>query len=672
MTINTNIENNLSADEKEVFSVIRTVIAKYSPSTNAYAVGGWTRDKLMGVPSDDIDIMIDNMSGENFAKFVTKHLNIEDANVIRENPEASKHITTAKAFIPLSSGKIQEIDFAQARSEVYRGDSRIPEIQVATPQEDAHRRDLTINSIFYDINKHQIVDFTGKGLKDLITKTFRTPEDPLKTFSDDPLRIFRVIRFTAKYNGKIDPQTYAAMTNPSLRAEINQKISKERIGIEIGKMFKNPNPEYALKLLKDTGLMEDILTEALRGTKYEGKMAPLDMNQKNAHHKLTIWEHTMEALKNVLEKYQEAEPEKRIVMILATLMHDLGKLYYDIQGQSTSHPGSISYHGHEKESREIAEHILKYIKMEPYIQQVAGLAHYHMRPHLFTRDKSGANAMRKFIRQMGEQSLNWLDIFNLAMADALAKDVTIDPTIAQEYQTLENELEAALLSLKPTQEETIKPVLNGTEVMQILGVKQGRWMGEIMEFVKELRDENPDITKEEAAQKLIEKYKNSDIITAQTPGVKEKENPDSVCPMHLLKTCMSQIKDLYKEKRYYEILTILKEFKNEYGNDERVVRMIALNALKLLILDGKLRDNDLLQHIFNKAEDSFFDTVLCSSSIGILLIINSGTEDNVIKEMAMRIAKMAPGTLQSVLDILPSDMPKHELKNQIRDMIKCK
>jgi len=670
--INTNIK--FSKAEEEVISIIVKVCEKYAPAIQCYIVGGMIRDLLINVPSDDMDIMVYPMKAEEFAKLITKHLNIEDPHVIKENPDKSKFLSTSKIYLPTQYG-IQEIDVAQARKDVYVENSRIPETTLATPQEDASRRDLTINSLMFRIYPlpQQIVDFTGKGLKDLITKTFRTPEDPLKTFSDDPLRIFRVIRFTAKYNGKIDPETYVAMTDPSLREEIKQKISKERIGTEIGKMFKNPNPEYALKLLKDTGLMEDILTEALKGTKYEGKMSPLNMDQKNTHHKLTIWGHTMETLRNVLEKYKEAEPEKRIVMIMATLMHDLGKLYYDIQGESESNPGSISYHGHEKESQEIAGQILKYLKMEPYIQQVSGLARYHMRPHTFTGDNSGgANAMRKFIRQMGEQSLNWLDIFNLAMADALAKDVTVDPSIVQQYQTLENELEAALLSLKPTQEETIKPILNGNEVMQILGVKQGRWMGEIMEFVKELRDENPDITKEEAAQKLIEKYKDSNITTAQTPGVKEKKNPDSVCPMHLLKTRMSQIKDLYKEKRAYGILTILKEFKNEYGNDERVVRMIALNALKLLILDGKLRDNDLLQHIFNKAEDSFFDTVLCSSTIGILLIINSGTEDNVIKEMAMRIAKMAPGTLQSVLDILPSDMPKHELKNQIQDMIKCK
>ena len=149
--IDTNIQSSFTSDEKDLFDTINSVIEQESPSTNAFVAGGWVRDKLLGKSSNDIDIMVDNMTGEQFANLVTTQLGVKGPHVIQENPEKSKHITTAKAFIPLPSGNVQEVDFAQARQEVYRGNSRIPDIQPATPQEDASRRDLTINSIFYHI-----------------------------------------------------------------------------------------------------------------------------------------------------------------------------------------------------------------------------------------------------------------------------------------------------------------------------------------------------------------------------------------------------------------------------------------------------------------------------------------------------------------------------------------
>lgn len=687
MTIDTNIKSRLTKDEQEVFAVIRNVIAKYTPSTQAFAVGGWTRDKLLGVSSDDIDIMIDNVSGEDFAKLVTEYLNLKDPHVIKENPEASKHITTAKTYIPLSSGKIQEIDFAQARKEVYKQDSRIPEIKNATPQEDAFRRDLTINSLFYDINREAIADYTGKGLQDLSSMTIRTPEDPLKTFSDDPLRIFRVIRFAAKYNGQIDPQTYAAMTNPTLRNEIKQKISKERIGVEFTKMLKNPNAQTAIALLKDTGLLQDIVSEALRGSQYEGKMAPLDMEQKNAWHKLTVWGHTMEVVKRIMEQYKEAEPEKRVAMILAALMHDLGKLFLDIHTPSKTTPGNISYIGHERESRNLVNLILKYLKMEPYMQEVAGLARYHMRPHQYA-GVAGANALRKFIRQMGEKSLNWLDIFNLSVSDAYAKDVgEPDAETVNKYQKLRGDLQSALDSLKPTivpetetkgktipkPREKIIPVLNGNEVMKALNIKAGPWMTEIMEFVKELRDEKPNITKEEAIAKVQEKYQGQKFEkapkTAKTLVAKEDKIPSVICPMHLLQSKIDKINELYKTERDFEILTILKQLKNEYGRDEKITRLIASVLLDLLIINSQLKDNELLIYLFDKAKSCFFDTILCSYVLGLLLLLNTKTKDDVIKEMGSRMAQMAPELLKSVLNKLPPTIAKQQLKKEIEELL---
>ena len=664
--MNIDMINNLTNDEKELFSIIKEVVAKYTPSSKVFAVGGWTRDKLLGIDSDDIDVMIDNMAGEDFAKLVTQHMSIKDPHIIRENPEKSKHITTAKAHIPLSSGTIQEVDFAQARKEVYTEGSRIPEITTATPEEDAYRRDLTINSVFYDILNNKITDFTNRGIEDLKTMTIKTPLDPIKTFTDDPLRIFRTIRFAAKYDGKIDPETYKAMQDPSLREMIKIKLSKERIGIEFVKMLKNQNAEEALQLLKDTGLWQDILTEALKGTQYEGKMADIEMEQNNPHHTLNVWGHSMQVVKNILNLYPEAEPEKRTTMILAALMHDLGKLYYEIHGESKSYPGRASYHGHEKESKEISEHILRYLKIEPFIQEVSKLAQFHMRPHKFTEgNEDSIRSMRRFIRRMGEESLNWIDVLNLAIADAYSKGLEINPQTIQSYQELERKLQEAMTSIKPLNDGRIPPILNGNEVMEILNIKPGAWMSEIMEFVKELKDENPNITKEEAIQKLKDKYENVDISTIkQEAQNKDNKNKDIVCPMHLFNKKNKEIHQLLKDNHHYEVFSILQELKNEYEDDDKVTRLIAINMLTLLLQDKNYRNRDLIQYIFSKAEENFFDTILCSFVFGILLLLETETSEKVITEIGNRMIKMSPGTLKMVLNMLPKNINQLNIKNE--------
>ena len=670
MRINTNI--NLTPQEQELFSILNSVVQQKTPSTTLRVAGGWVRDKLLGIPSNDIDIMVDNMSGEKFAYLVTDFLNIKDPHVIKENPDKSKNIQTAKAYIPLSDGSIHEIDFARARKEIYTDNSRIPEIEPATPIEDALRRDLTINSLFYNLSTKQIEDFTGKGIKDLVSNTFRTPTDPLKTFSDDPLRIWRVIRFAAKYNGNIDPETYQAMKDPSLRTQINEKISKERIGQEFIKMLKNPNPDIALNLIKDIGLFDDILSEALKNTPYEGKMANLDMEQNNPHHTLSVWGHTMQVVKNILDKYPETEPEKRATMILAALMHDMGKLYKDIQTESKSHPGRTSYIGHERESRTIAEHILRYLKMDPFIQQVSGLARHHMRPHFQENsDKAGLKAMRKFIRQMGEKSLNWLDVFNLAVADAYSKGLEISPETVQTYENLEAQLQQALSSLKPIENESIKPILDGNEIMQTLNIKPGKWMSEITEFVKELRDDNPDITKEEAKELLLSKFKKNDIIeplsmksnnkTAKSTG---EENETIICSQHLFNSKKEKLNKLLKEKHYYEILSILLELKEEFPNDDKIIRLISRYMFELLIKDKEYRNIELLQHIFSKAEDNFFDTILCSYVFGILILLKTDTDKGIIETIGERMHKMSPCFLKTIINKLPEKVYHQDVKKK--------
>jgi len=667
MQIDTNIK--FTPQEREAISIIKEVIATYSPSTEVYIVGGIIRDRLLGLPAHDLDIMVYPIKAEDLARLITKHLSLKDPHIIKENPDKSKFISTAKIYLPLHDNTVQEIDIAQARSDVYKGDTRIPETKPATPKEDAYRRDLTVNSLMYDIKKEKIVDFTGMGIKDLITGVIRTPIDPLKTFSDDPLRIFRCIVYAAKLNGKIDPATYEAMKNPRLRDEIKKKVSKERLGIEFVKAISSPNPEYAIQLLKDTGLLEDIISESLIGTPYQGKMERFDMNQNNPNHQLTLWGHTMEVVKGVLDQYKDADPERRIVMVLSALMHDLGKLYQQIWGESKSHPGARSYHGHEIESAKMVESILKYLKIEPYIQEVSRLTEHHMKLHTLLRDEGGARTLRRFVRKMGEQSLHWLDVFNLSVADAYAKDVIRDPNTVQEYQMLKEKLQQALAQVSSTPEKSLtKPVLDGNEIMRLLNIKAGPWMSEMTEFLKELRDENPVITKEEAAKLLLEKYKDfkPTLPVRKKAEAETKSNSMICCPQHLFDAKEGEINSLFKEGKYYEVFSIIKNLKEEY-EDEKITNLIAFNTFRLLCLDQKYKDIEMLQYILDKAQKNFFDAPLCASALGIMLLLKGKTEDQVLREIAGRVRKMSPKSLNIVLNMLPEQIDRPALKKEIQN-----
>lgn len=642
MKINTNIKFN--SNEQEVMSIIREVIAKYAPSTQAYLVGGSVRDKLIGVESQDMDIMVYPIRAEDFARLITKHLDIKDPHIIKDNPEKSKFISTSKVFLPTQNG-IMEIDIAQARQDVYRDNSRIPETKPATPQEDMFRRDLTINAIAYSINENKIVDFTGKGISDLQNDIIRTPQDPLKTFMDDPLRIFRVIRFSAKYNFKIDPQTYAAILNPRLRDEIKNKVSKERIGAEITKTLSNPNAEYAITLLKNTGLLEDIITESIKGTEYEGKIDELEMNQENPNHKLNLWSHTMEVVKGVLEKYKEAEPEKRMVMILAALFHDIGKLYREIWAESKTHPGHRSYHGHEEVSAKIIELIFKYLKIENYIKEVSGIAASHMRPHLLVRDEGGIKAMRRFIRNISEQSLNWLDVFNIAVADAYAKDVIRDPETVKEYQELEQHLQEALSSIGQLQDPSknkIAPILNGNEIMDTFNNQNpGAWIKTVTNWLLDIQDQEPNISKEEARKKIIENF----------PEYIKKTITASKCSKILIDSTIDKINTSIKD-RPTEAVSVAKKLMEEYEEDEDVVLLCLKTAIKAKKINhNSLIGSDLVDIGRKIAKENFLVPEIILNYVIALMLSGQVMKDE-DKKFLLRAIKMNPEkTIKMIKDI---------------------
>lgn len=188
--------------------------------------GGWVRDKLLNHQNHDIDIALNIATGVQFASHLEQYLENQRVETgepfhfatISQNVEQSKHLETATAhFLDLG------LDFVNLRSEEYADHSRIPEImQFGTPKEDAERRDLTINSLFYNLHTGSVEDFTGKGVDDLRNGIIRTPLDPLMTFKDDPLRVLRAVRFSARLNFKIIPEVKSAIMDPEVKVRSNE------------------------------------------------------------------------------------------------------------------------------------------------------------------------------------------------------------------------------------------------------------------------------------------------------------------------------------------------------------------------------------------------------------------------------------------------------------------
>lgn len=492
---------SLTDDERDLFDLLLKASKTLPSQPTPRVVGGWIRDRLLGLESDDIDIMLDNATGEEFAKAVSSLLGTNSPHVVKANPHKSKHVNTAKLDVPVKSGKIFSVDFAIARDEVYDDDSRIPSsISTATPEEDATRRDLTINSLFYNLSTGEVEDFTGRGLKDLRDGLAITPLEPMKTFSDDPLRCFRVVRFAARFDLTIDEAVLNAMLRPEIRDGMFRKVSRERIGIEMSKMIGGRNIVSALRLLKNTGMMDGIIDEALRGSEYEGQMSPFDMAQNSSYHNLSLWDHTVGVVHGVAWR-EDSE------LTWAALFHDMGKRFKALQKDSKSCPGKTSYIGHEIDSSKMAKMILEWMVLHPLVDPVCKLVEMHMLPHQLL--DAQVTALRRFVRKTREAGVSWWDLIYIATADAMSRDGLMDEDVEGTYKFLERKLEEAEKSIDAASRKPEATVLDGNEVMSVLGCKPGPHMMEIMEFVASLTDEKPDISKEEASSMVKDKFSNA-------------------------------------------------------------------------------------------------------------------------------------------------------------------
>ncbi|XP_011624323.2 putative CCA tRNA nucleotidyltransferase 2 isoform X2 [Amborella trichopoda] len=244
----------LSEKERKIFDVLLNVVKHFNLQTQLRVAGGWVRDKLLGRDCYDIDLALDNMLGKEFGDKVYEYLvesgeESKEPHIIKSNPDQSKHLETAKMRICDT-----EIDFVNLRSETYVENSRIPTMKFGTAVEDAYRRDLTINSLFYNINTNSVEDLTGRGIADLKAGMIVTPLPPKATFLDDPLRVLRAIRFGARFEFVLHDDLKKAASNEEVKAALAEKISRERIGHEVDLMVSGNQPVTAMTYICDLQL----------------------------------------------------------------------------------------------------------------------------------------------------------------------------------------------------------------------------------------------------------------------------------------------------------------------------------------------------------------------------------------------------------------------------------
>ncbi len=505
---NSQTQINLTHTEQQIFQTLLNINQKMNLGLTFRVAGGWVRDKLLGLSSDDIDIALDKMTGKAFVDYAIKYAKenkdsgivVDSSYIIKQNPEKSKHLETASLNI-----YGHKIDFVNLRSESY-GDSRIPVMELSEdPKVDSERRDLTINSMFYNINNQQVEDYVG-GLQDLQNMILKTPLDPKKTFIDDPLRVMRVLRFYSKYpNAQIDSQTLLAMKDPEVRDAYKSKVSPERSGPELLKMLAGERPSSALRVLFSTGL-----DSAVFDVPETQSLLPLDLDMKSKHHQFNLLEHTLRVVENLekIMKERNVSKEDRSNMILAALFHDYGKAHPDIRKPKQNEPEYYSYHGHEDKSAEIAEAILKRIGIKESDRKfINAVIKQHMRPH--TKEWTN-RTIGRFMRDLQVPGIDRNDIWELVMmhaeADSMAKSEEGNPedvALKQKHFQQMKDYAARPVDVRS------KPLVDGNEIMSLFPNLSPKPTKDKPSFIKYIQDK---LLEEQMAGNVSDKQQSLNFI----------------------------------------------------------------------------------------------------------------------------------------------------------------
>lgn len=462
-----------------------------------YVIGGWVRDLFLERPSKDIDIVVVGGGIERPGIVIAEAL---------KKKLGKAHIAIYRNFGTAQlKYKNMEVEFVGARRESYDRNSRKPITEDGTLEEDQNRRDFTINAMALCLNAERYGELVDpfNGMYDLEDGIIATPLDPDITFSDDPLRMMRCVRFATQLNFIIEDETFEALERNKERIKI---ISGERIADELNKIMLSPIPSKGLIDLDRCGLLELIFPEltALQGVETRNGRA----------HKDNFY-HTLEVLDNVAKVTNqqdwstgtsqfEDDKEHKLWLRWAALMHDIGKP----KSKRWDNTLGWTFHSHNDIGERMIPNIFRKMKLPmnekmKYVQKLVGL---HMRPIVIADEEVTDSAVRRLIFEAGEDID---DLMILCTADITSKNEVKKARFIENFRLVKEKIN------KVNEDDRIRlfqPIIKGEEIMEMFGLKPSREVGLLKNALKEAQlDMKIDGSRESAIQFLIEEAKNLNL-----------------------------------------------------------------------------------------------------------------------------------------------------------------
>lgn len=436
---------NLSSSlEHPVFKSIGQVAD--ASNLNVFVVGGYVRDILLKRSSNDIDFVCIG-SGIEFAEKVASSMGV--------HVHVYKNFGTA--HIPLAD---LNLEFVGARKESYRSESRKPIVEDGTLEDDQKRRDFTINAMAISLNKENYGELIDPfdGIAHLKSKTIKTPLDPAITFSDDPLRMMRAIRFASQLNFDIEADTFQAILDQKERLKI---VSQERITDELNKIILSPVPSYGFKLLFQSGLLHLFFPEMvlLRGVEYVGGNA----------HKDNFY-HTLQVLDNV------AKMSDDLWLRWSAILHDIAKP----QTKRYDKVHGFTFHGHEDKGARMVPGIFRRLKLplNEKMEFVQKLVRMHLRPIPLSKDVTDS-AIRRLLFEAGDD----IDaLMKLCRADITSKNNDKVNRYLKNFDVVETKMAEVE---EKDQIRNFQPPITGDEIIKMFNLPPSKIIGDIKEQIKE-------------------------------------------------------------------------------------------------------------------------------------------------------------------------------------------
>jgi poly(A) polymerase len=414
----------------------------------AYLIGGYVRDHLLHRPCKDIDVVVEG-KGIDLARRFGKKVKAKEV-IVYEN--------FGTAMVRFED---YEVEFVGARKESYRRNSRKPIVEKGTLADDQLRRDFTINALSVSLNQADfgLLHDPFEGIKDLEEGIIRTPTDPDITFSDDPLRMMRAIRFASQLNFYIEENTYEAIRRNRERIRI---ISKERIKDELNKIVLSPWPSLGFRLLFHTGLLELIFPELHNMHGVEVK--------NGQGHKDNFY-HTLKVLDNVAEKSDDLW--LRWVAILHDIAKPLTKRFHPKAGWT--------FHGHEDKGARMVPKIFRRMKLplNEQMKYVQKLVRLHQRPIALVNEEVSDSAIRRLVFEAGD---DLQDLLDFCRADITSRNEAKVQRFLNNYERLEKRI------LEVEERDNLRnwqPPVDGETIMQTFGLKPSREVGQIKTAIRE-------------------------------------------------------------------------------------------------------------------------------------------------------------------------------------------